>query len=166
MSDQQDFERAALIAAEMQLSNELERAVEAGKAKHGARFDVALDRLKATGLDVDALQQIAATDNPGDVLFTLGDRPEELHRLANMSPQQRRIELVKMGLSQPKPKPAATAPSAGSLYDGPTRTYSGDRRDAWQGAKGDSSDNDSKWYAERRRQKEASVGRPWSPKKS
>jgi hypothetical protein len=171
MSNREFEERVIAAAADLadaqRLNGDLERAAAAAKQRHGAQWDAAFERRKAAGaLNRSDLEQIVATDAPDEVLFALGDKPEQLHRLQAMNPIQRQAELAKIGVkaAMPKSKPAATTTSAGGLYD-QARSYTGDRRDAWTNARGDTSDNDAKWFAERRKQKENSAGRPWSPKR-
>ena len=105
---------AARIAAEDQFKRDFASAYEAGADKHGkGRMDEAIGRISELGgLDSDHLNMVLATDNPGQVLFELGAKPEEFQRIMDLPFNRRVVEFTKMGLKQAAPpkKQSGTPP--------------------------------------------------------
>lgn len=89
------------------------------------------------GLDVDHLNMILATDDPGKVIFDLGSKPEEFQRIMDLPFNKRVVEFTKMGLKtetparQPSKTPPPVEPIGGG--GGPTDNRYNDRADdaAW-----------------------------------
>lgn len=64
------------------------------------------------GLDVDHLNLVLGTDDPGKVLFELGSKPEEFQRIMDLPFNKRVVEFAKMGLKTETPvrQPSNTPP--------------------------------------------------------
>jgi hypothetical protein len=101
---------AARIAADDAFKRDFNSAYEAGAKLAGrAQMDEAIGRISELGgLDYDHLQMVLATDDPGKVLYELGNKPEEFQRIMDLPFHRRVVEFTKMAL---KPETVARAPS-------------------------------------------------------
>jgi len=173
--------RAQQISDFRTLEDKLTDAVNTAKSKHGSDWDSAFDNIRTMGgIDPETLKIIAASDAPGEVLFTLGNKPEEFQRLMDLPPARRNTEIIKMGIAAATPpaakpgpsnapapvEPITTAATTGAakfdLYDQKIEKF---ESSPWENVKADKSTNDDRWFAERARQKAESKGRPWSVSK-
>lgn len=93
----------------------------ANKAFGKDKMNDAIARISELGgLDVDHLNLVLGTDDPGKVLFELGSKPEEFQRIMDLPFNKRVVEFAKMGLKtetparQPSKTPPPVEPIGGS----------------------------------------------------
>lgn len=85
----------------------------ANKAFGKDKMSDAIGRISELGgLDVDHLNLVLGTDDPGKVLFELGSKPEEFQRIMDLPFNKRVVEFAKMGLKTETParQPSKTPP--------------------------------------------------------
>lgn len=85
----------------------------ANKAFGKDKMQDAINRISELGgLDVDHLNLVLGTDDPGKVLFELGSKPEEFQRIMDLPFNKRTNEFAKMGLKTETParQPSKTPP--------------------------------------------------------
>lgn len=103
-------EAAAQIVAKGDFDRQCNDAFTKGKAAYGDKWEGALARIGELGGFGDGdnsaamMTNILATDEPAKVLFELGSNPDNYHRIMDLAPARRMAELVKLGLSEVKPK--------------------------------------------------------------
>ena len=125
------------------------------------------------GVTEELLRGILATDDPAYVLIELGKNPAAYQEVLDLPPAKRQTALVKIALAKKpsvdpaavdpaKPRPPSGAPAPVSQLSGGSPGPAVDLYDP----KMVSQEKDDAWYAERRRQKSASVGRPWSTRRA
>jgi hypothetical protein len=105
---QQDKFNEACLAAEAK-----------GKEVYKDEFEKAVSTIQTLGgFDPDTMVGILATDDPSKILYELGKNPDEYHRIMELDPKKRIVEMTKMAMSAaPKPKlsdaPAPVDPVGG-----------------------------------------------------
>lgn len=139
---------AARLVAEERRKDNLTKINENGEKQYGDSWNKALDRLATFGtVDEGDLTTIMNTDDPSKVLYELGSNPAEYQRLLDMSPERRRVEIIKISLRESKstrPKPSsAPAPTD------PVRA----RATPQPGLRDDLSDDE--WFALREKERKA-----------
>ncbi len=141
-------QEAQRIVAQQNFDNAANAADASGRTRYKADWDKATDTLKTLGgFDGPTMTAILATDDPAQVLYLLGSKPEEYQRIMELPEARRQNELVKLGIPVPVKKvaPSNAAAPVDSLQTRPR-------------ADGDSLDDkldDDTWYARRARQKAA-----------
>lgn len=103
---------AQRLAAADKFRSDFKSAYDGGASKFGKdKMQGAIDRIdELGGLDYDHLSMILATDEPSQVLYQLGAKPEEFQRIMDLPFNRRIAEFVKMGL-KPAAAPAPKKPS-------------------------------------------------------
>lgn len=141
-------QEAQRLVAQQNFDTSANNADAAGRTRYKADWDKATDTLKTLGgFDGATMTQILATDDPAQVLYALGSKPEEYQRIMELPEARRQTELVKLGLPVTK-KTAAPSSAAAPVEPLNTRPRAdGDALD-------DKLDDDT-WYARRARQKKA-----------
>lgn len=134
--------RAQSIAEQTTFQRDFASAVASANKDYGKdKMQSAIDRISELGgLDVDHLNLVLGTDDPGKVLYELGSKPEEFQRIMDLPFNKRVVEFAKMGL---KPE---TAPGKVSRTPPPVEPIGGG---------GGSTDNryndkadDAAWFAD------------------
>lgn len=97
--------RAQAIAQQTVFQNDFASAVASANKTYGKdKVNDAIARISELGgLDVDHLNLVLATDDPGKVIFDLGNKPEEFQRIMELSFAKRAVEFTKMGLKTETP---------------------------------------------------------------
>lgn len=110
----------------------------ANKAFGKDKMQDAINRISELGgLDVDHLNLVLGTDDPGKVLFELGSKPEEFQRIMDLPFNKRTNEFAKMGLKtetparQPSKTPPPVEPIGGSGGSTDNRYDDKASDDAW-----------------------------------
>lgn len=137
---------AARQRAQERFDEEANKADATGKERYKAGWDKATETLKNLGgFDPDTMNGILATDDPAQVLYTLGTQPEQYQRIMDLPPHKRLAEMVKMAM--PKPK-ASQRPSGAAPPQEPVRARN-------QGDQTSLSDEltDEEWYRRRDKQR-------------
>lgn len=127
-----------------------------GKKDYGDGFSEALMRLdQLGGFDEATMAAIRATDDPARVIFEMGSKPENYQRVMEIvDPMKRALAIYEMAKA---PKPKAKVSEAPAPVDA-----IGSGAGAGSNAKLDDKMSDEAWYTQRRKEKLASQGRPWS----
>lgn len=142
---------AAKLNAQGQYDRDCEDTDASGKAAYGDKWGPTLAKLpKLGGVEVEAMVDILATDQPHVVLFQLAD-PETFERVMSLPPARRRNEFVKLSLKE-APKPRAADSKRPGDVPLPPRTLQAGRRTAAQRVNlHDDKTPDDAWYEERNR---------------
>lgn len=92
--------RAQSIAEQTTFQRDFASAVSSANTAYGKdKMQSAIDRISELGgLDVDHLNLVLGTDDPGKVLYELGSKPEEFQRIMDLPFNKRVVEFAKMGL--------------------------------------------------------------------
>lgn len=149
--------RANLKSAQTTFERDFASAVASANTKFGKdKVNEAIGRISELGgLDVDHLNLVLATDDPGKVIFELGSKPEEFQRIMDLPFPKRAVEFTKMGLETKTParKPSNTPPPVEPLGG------SGGTTDDRYNDKAD----DAAWFAaeEKRQEQWAKRKRNW-----
>jgi hypothetical protein len=107
--------RAAELVAVRTFNQKCDEAFDAGAKAH-PDFAAAIKNLNMAGViradNIEFLQAALDTDAPDQVLYALGNDPDEALRIANLSVGRRAIEMNKIAerLSKPAASPARKAP--------------------------------------------------------
>ena len=139
---------AQRLVAQQNFDDSANKADAAGRTRYKAEWDKATDTLKTLGgFDGPTMTAILATDDPAQVLYLLGSKPEEYQRIMELPEARRQNELVKLGIPVPvrKNPPSSAAAPVDGIQTRPRAD--GDTLD-------DKLDDDT-WYARRGRQKAA-----------
>lgn len=77
-----------------------------GRETYKEGFEKSIENLRLLGgFDPETLNKILATDDPSKVLHDLGTNPNEYHRIMELAPDKRGVELTKMAMTAaPKPR--------------------------------------------------------------
>jgi hypothetical protein len=157
--------RAKQMATEWQNQEILKAAETKGQEAYKEKWLPAVENLRTLGgFDPDTMQGILATDDPARLLFDLGSDPNKYHRLMDMPPHKRLVELGKLATAAAAP---AAEPPKKKISDAPApvdpvnRSARAPEVEAGDYAKLDALP-DEKYFAWRTEQKRKSVGRPWS----
>lgn len=106
--------RAGVIAQQTTFQRDFASAVSAANTAFGKdKVSDAIARISELGgLDVDHLNLILGTDDPGKVIYELGSKPEEFQRIMDLPFNKRVVEFAKMGLKTETPalQPSKTPP--------------------------------------------------------
>ncbi len=141
-------QEAARLVAQQNFDKSANDADAAGRTRYKAEWDKATERLKELGgFDGPTMTAILATDDPAQVLYLLGSKPEEYQRIMELPEARRQNELVKLGIPAPVKK---NPPSNAALPVDGISTRARPDADALD----DKLDDDT-WYARRKRQKDA-----------
>jgi hypothetical protein len=112
---QSDFDkavaaRAAAIAAQATFDAQCNTVASKGAEAFPGKFDAAVANLNAAGVMTNPFLEAAfSTDAPEQVLFKLGNEPEEAMRLASMSPTQMAVTMDRMARELTVKTPAKTS---------------------------------------------------------
>lgn len=98
--------RAQSIAQQTTFERDFASAVASANKTFGKdKMSDAIGRISELGgLDVDHLNLVLGTDDPGKVLYELGSKPEEFQRIMDLPFNKRVVEFAKMGL-KPETQP-------------------------------------------------------------
>ncbi len=147
----QDAVKAAAqqLRAQERFDDDANAADKSGRERYKDGWSKATETLKTLGgFDPESMQQILATDDPAQVLYELGSKPENYQRVMDLPPYKRFAELVK--LATPTPKPAPKRPSGA---EPPVEPIGGRNRGDPTELRDDLTDEE--WYARRSRQRTA-----------
>lgn len=106
--------RAEIKANNQTFQRDFDSAIQAANKSYGKdKVNEAIARISELGgLDVDHLNLVLATDDPGKVIFDLGSKPEEFQRIMDLPYARRAVEFTKMGLKSETParRPSGAPP--------------------------------------------------------
>lgn len=128
---QDDFQKAVASAAAAQVAlqrfnEQCDAVAQKGATLFPGKFDQAVANLNAAGVirrdDSTFLEAALATESPEQVIFKLGNEPEEAMRLASLPPTQLAVALDRMARDLTKaPEKTSDAPAPLTQVNG-TRT--------------------------------------------
>lgn len=152
-------EEAGRLVAKENYDRDCTATFNKGKTTYGADWDAAIDRLSTLGgpegsIDIDTMVGLLATDDPARVLYELGSKPDEYHRIMALPPAKRLNEMAKIASAPAPKKQVSNAPAPVDPVGG---------RGANVGDELDDKLSDEDWYkrreAQKRRKWEAQQGR-------
>ena len=138
--------RAKELVAQQRYLEDCNKTAQSGEKIYGESWKDAVSNLEILGgFDQQTMNGVLATDDPAKVLYELGRNPDNYHRIMELSPEKRIIEMSKLAM-QPTTKKVSEAPAPVSTVGGraaPAATTLNDNLD------------DDKWFQIRRAQRRA-----------
>ena len=138
--------RAKELLAQQRYVEDCNKTAQSGEKVYGESWKDAVSNLEILGgFDQQTMNGVLATDDPAKVLYELGRNPDNYHRIMELSPEKRIIEMSKLAM-QPSTKKVSEAPAPVSTVGGraaPAPTTLNDNLD------------DDKWFQIRRAQRRA-----------
>lgn len=118
-----------------------------GEGRYKTDWKEAISNLETLGgFDMTTMKGLLATDDPAKVLYEIGKNPDHYHRIMEMAPERRIIEMSKIAMRPEQPKKISEAPAPVNPVGGraaPAATTLTDNMD------------DDAWYAARSAQRRA-----------
>ena len=103
--------RAQELLANQRYVEDCNKTAQKGEQVYGDSWKEAVSNLEMLGgFDQDTMNGVLATDDPAKVLFELGKNPDHYHRIMELPPAKRIIEMGKIAMQQIQPKKVSEAP--------------------------------------------------------
>ena len=155
---QPDIQReAAKLVAQQKYIEDCNKTAQDGEKKYGGGWKDAVSTLETLGgFDADTMIGVLATDDPAKVFYELGKNPDNYHRIMELPPARRIIEMGKLAMQSTPAKQVSNAPAPVSPVGGkaaPAKETLSDGLD------------DDKWYAIRQAQRAEYKKKHHSPTK-
>lgn len=112
VSDDEVEKRARQLLANNKYVEDCNKTAQKGEQAYGESWKEAVSNLEMLGgFDPDTMNGVLATDDPAKVLFELGKNPDQYHRIMELSPAKRIIEMGKIAMQPTQVKKVSEAPA-------------------------------------------------------